>query len=59
MAEKFLWFSPFVSPELPCLARREDSNDAGPVVRFELVWAVDEDEAEGSTGQFWEEARDV
>lgn len=59
MPEQFLWLPPFIAAELPDLARGEDGDDAVPVVRFELVGGVDEDEAEGAGGEFWERAGDV
>lgn len=48
MAEKFLRLAPLVPAELPCLACGEDCYDARPVVGFELVGAVNKNEAEGS-----------
>lgn len=38
---------PLVALELPRLTRGEDAHDAIPVVRFELLGGVDQDEAEG------------
>lgn len=48
MPKEFRWVLPFVAAELPCLARGENGNDAVPVVRFELLRGVDEDEAEST-----------
>lgn len=39
---------PFVTLELPSLTCREDGNHTVPVIRFELLGSVDEDEAEGA-----------
>ena len=41
---------PFVALELPRLPRGKDRNDAVPVIRFELLRGVDQDEAKWSLG---------
>lgn len=41
---------PLVALELPGLPRGKDGDDAGPVVGFELLGGVDDDEAEGAGG---------
>lgn len=48
MPEEFRWVLPFIAAELPCLARGEDGHDAVPIVGFELLRGVDEDEAESA-----------
>lgn len=48
MPKEFRWVLPFVAAELPCLARGKDGHDAVPVVGFELLRGVDEDEAEST-----------
>lgn len=48
MPKEFRWVLPFIAAELPCLTRGEDGNDAVPVVGFELLRGVDEDEAESA-----------
>lgn len=50
VAEEVRWILPLVAFELPGLAGGEDGYDAAPVVGFELLWGVDEDEAEGALG---------
>lgn len=45
MAEKLLWLSPFVPSELPYLTGREDGHHTRPVVRFKLVWRIDQDKS--------------
>ena len=44
--EQFRCGLPFVAFELPGLTRCEDGHDAVPVVGFELLGGVDEDESE-------------
>ena len=46
--EQFGRIAPFVRFELPGLARGEDGDDPGPVVRFEVFGRVDNDEAVGT-----------
>lgn len=60
LPKEFRWVLPFIAAELPCLARGEDGHDAVPIVRFELLRGVDEDEAE-SAGRVdtWENPGDV
>lgn len=48
MPKEFRWVLPFIAAELPCLTRGEDGHDAVPVVGFELLRGVDEDEAESA-----------
>lgn len=48
MPKEFRWVLPFIAAELPCLARGEDGHDAAPVVGFELLRGVHEDEAESA-----------
>lgn len=50
MPKEFRWVLPFIAAELPCLTRGEDGHDAVPVVGFELLRGVDEDEAESAGG---------
>lgn len=51
---------PLITLKLPRLARREDRDDALPVVRLELVGRVDEDEAEGALRVYgWHEPRGI
>lgn len=60
VAEQFGRGLPLVATELPRLARGEDGHDAAPIVGFELLRGVNEDEAKGSCGvDGWEEPRDV
>lgn len=48
MPKEFSWVLPFVAAELPCLARGKNGHDAIPVVGFELLRGIDEDEAESA-----------
>jgi len=60
MTEQFRRILPLIRLELPLLPRREHSDDAGPVIRLELVGRVDKDEAQGSLGIYaGEEAGDL
>ena len=60
MSKEFRRRLPLVGFELPCLPRCEDGDDAGPVVRLELLWGVNQDESEGALGvDGGEEAGDV
>lgn len=45
VAEEVVGVGPPVLLELPWLARREDGHDAVPVLLFELLGALDQDEA--------------
>ena len=47
MREEFRRVLPLVVLELPSLTGGEDGHDTGPVVRTEIVRAVDEGEGEG------------
>ena len=44
VAKQLLWLSPLVAPELPYLARGEDSHHPIPVIRLELFRGIDNDE---------------
>ena len=48
MPKEFRWVLPLIAAELPCLARGKDGHDAVPVIGFELLRGVDEDEAESA-----------
>ena len=48
MPKEFCWVLPLILAELPSLARGKDGHDAVPVIGFELLRGVDEDEAESA-----------
>lgn len=48
--KQLLRLRPFVSLELPSLARGEDRDDTVPVIWFEVFGGFDEDEAGGTEG---------
>lgn len=45
MTKELLGLSPFVASELPYLTGRENGHDTRPVVRFELIWRIDQDKS--------------
>lgn len=60
MLEQLHRIIPLVVLKLPRLARRQHRDDAIPVIGFELLGGIDEDEAERAVGiDAREEARDV
>ena len=59
MREQFLGLAPFVPSKLPCLPCSKHGDDAGPVVGFELLGGIDDDEAVWFLGQTSHVAREM